>query len=87
MANFSRETAINNCFQIIVILLLIWTFAACSRQSNEYVEPPPPKVTIAQPLQQEVIDYLEFTGTTRAFEVVEIRARVAGFLEKESDWR
>jgi RND family efflux transporter MFP subunit len=38
-------------------------------------------VTVAQPLQQEVIDYLEFTGNTRAFEEVEIRARVAGFLE------
>ena len=38
-------------------------------------------MTVAEPLQQEVIDYLEFTGNTRAFEEVEIRARVSGFLQ------
>jgi multidrug efflux system membrane fusion protein len=55
-------------------------FAACD-QRNEYAEPPPPKVTVAKPLQQAIIDYLEFTGTTHAFEEVELRARVAGFLQ------
>jgi RND family efflux transporter MFP subunit len=63
-----------------LILLLVWMTSGCGR-GNEYVEPPPPKVTIAQPLEQEVIDYLEFTGTTRAFEEAEVRARVSGFLE------
>jgi len=65
---------------IALILLAPGIFAACE-QKNTYVEPPPPKVTVAKPLQQEVIDYLEFTGTTHAFEEVEIRARVAGFLQ------
>jgi RND family efflux transporter MFP subunit len=60
---------------------MAWMFTACD-QRNEYVEPPPPKVTVAKPLQQEVIDYLVFTGTTRAFEEVEVRARVAGFLQR-----
>jgi RND family efflux transporter MFP subunit len=54
---------------------------ACDSKRNEYVEPPPPKVTVAQPLQQEVIDYLEFTGTAQAFEEADIQARVAGFLQ------
>ena len=83
MKILSRAAAAQIFARIMVISLLIWAFAACSSQSNEYVEPPPPKVTIAQPLQQEVIDYLEFTGTTRAFEEVEIRARVAGFLKSK----
>jgi RND family efflux transporter MFP subunit len=65
---------------IALILLAPGIFAACEQQ-NTYVEPPPPKVTVAKPLQQEVIDYLEFTGTTHAFEEVEVRARVAGFLQ------
>jgi RND family efflux transporter MFP subunit len=65
----------------ILVLALLWLISACDSKRNEYVEPPPPTVTVAQPLQQEVIDYLEFTGNTRAFEEVEIRARVAGFLE------
>ncbi|GMQ90690.1 MAG: efflux RND transporter periplasmic adaptor subunit [Gammaproteobacteria bacterium] len=61
----------------IALALLL---AGCE-QANTYVEPPPPKVTVARPLVQEVIDYLEFTGTTVASEQVEVRARVAGVLE------
>ena len=77
----SSVTANRDLAKALAIPLLVWMFGACSSQQNEYVEPPPPKVTVAQPLQQEVIDYLEFTGTTQAFETVEVRARVAGFLQ------
>jgi RND family efflux transporter MFP subunit len=66
--------------RLLVVFTLLGTFAACDRR-NEYVAPPAPKVTVAKPLQQEVIDYLEFTGTTHAVEEIEVRARVAGFLE------
>ncbi|MFN2168364.1 MAG: efflux RND transporter periplasmic adaptor subunit, partial [Anaerolineae bacterium] len=52
----------------------------CGEQ-NTYVAPPPPGVTVALPLQEDVTDYLEFTGTTEAVETVEVRARVSGFLE------
>ena len=48
---------------------------------NEYVPPPPPAVTVSQPVQRAVTDYLEFTGTTQAAQLVEIRARVQGFLQ------
>ena len=54
---------------------------ACQQQ-NTYIEPPPPKVAIAKPLQQNVIDYLEFTGNTQAYEMVEVRARVSGTLDE-----
>lgn len=43
---------------------------------------PPPEVTVAYPDQRDVINYLEFTGQTRAFEAVEIVARVPGVLEE-----
>lgn len=55
--------------------------AGCSRQ-NQYEPPPPPKVTVARPLQQTVTNYLEETGTTEAVELVAVRARVTGFLEE-----
>jgi RND family efflux transporter MFP subunit len=64
---------------MIVILLVVALLTACE-QKNAYVEPPPPKVTVAEPLEQKVTEYLEFTGNTRAYEEVEIRARVSGFL-------
>lgn len=70
----------NPLAQVAVSLLLVWIIAGCGR-GGEYVEPPPPKVTVAQPLEQEVTDYLEFTGTTRAFKEAEVRARVSGYLE------
>ena len=66
---------------VLVFAILAAAWLAACEQKNTYVEPPPPKVTTAQPLKQKVIDYLEFTGTTRAFEQVEVRARVAGFLQ------
>ncbi len=61
---------------IIISLLL----AGCD-SSNTYVEPPPPSVTIAEPLLQEVTDYLEFTGTLDASEQAEVVARVSGVLQ------
>ncbi len=69
-----------NILVMVFILLIVGSMIAC-KEKNTYVEPPPPKVTVAEPLQQEVIEYLEFTGNTRAYEEVEIRARVSGFLQ------
>ncbi len=54
---------------------------ACGER-NVYAPPPPPQVTVSQPLRQEVTDYLEFTGNTQAINTVQLRARVQGFLEK-----
>jgi hypothetical protein len=39
--------------------------ATCS-QENHYVAPPPPKVTVAPPVQRPVTRYLELTGNTAA---------------------
>ena len=61
--------------------LLLAAFLAACEEQNVYVEPPPPKVTVARPLVQTVTDYLELTGTTSASAEVEIRARVPGVLE------
>jgi RND family efflux transporter MFP subunit len=44
--------------------------------------PPPPKVTVAQPHQRMVTDYLELTGNTQAIYTVQLVARVAGYLEQ-----
>jgi multidrug efflux system membrane fusion protein len=54
--------------------------AGCNEQ-NAYVPPPPPKVTVAQPVQRPVVNYLELTGSTEAFNAVDLEARVQGYLE------
>ena len=55
--------------------------AGCG-EKNAYVAPPPPKVVVAQPLQQPVTRYIELTGNTQAINSVDLEARVQGFLEK-----
>jgi RND family efflux transporter MFP subunit len=55
--------------------------AACGEKAA-FAPPPPPKVTVSQPVKQPVTDYLEFTGNTQAINTVQLKARVEGYLEK-----
>lgn len=55
--------------------------AACGAK-NEFQPPPPPRVTVATPVIRDVTTYEDFTGTTEAVDVVEIRARVQGILHE-----
>lgn len=66
---------------LLASALALATALACGEQ-NAYVEPPPPAVTVARPTVKTVVDYAEFTGTTRSINTVEIRARIRGFLEE-----
>ena len=81
MSDLTKSTGGRTTAHFILAAAIIWSLAACDSKSNQYVEPPPPKVTVAQPVQQEVTEYLEFTGTVRAYEEADIQARVAGFLQ------
>ena len=60
---------------------LAMVLAACG-QENRYVAPPPPKVTVASPVQQKVTRYLEATGYAAAINTTNLVARVQGFLQK-----
>lgn len=69
------------CATRLGVLGLGLAVPAC-REANTFVPPPPPAVTVAHPVRQEVVTHMEFTGRTVPYEAVEIRARVSGFLEK-----
>jgi len=64
-----------------VVLAMLLAIMACGDR-NVYAPPPPPQVTVSQPVRQPVTDYLEFTGNTQAINTVQLRARVQGYLEK-----
>ena len=64
----------------IIGLVLSSIVSGCSR-APQPVELPAPDVTVAHPVKQDVIKYLEYTGSTSALESVDLRARVQGFLE------
>jgi RND family efflux transporter MFP subunit len=59
---------------------LLW-LAGCGEQ-NTYVAPPPPRVSVAVPLQQPVTRYLEATGNTVAVNSANLVARVQGFVQE-----
>src|SRR5207253_11412470 len=44
--------------------------------------PPPPKVTVAKPIKRTIVDQDEYVGRFVPVDVVEIRARVSGYLDK-----
>jgi RND family efflux transporter MFP subunit len=55
--------------------------AGCGKQVAATVEPPVPRVTVTQVVQEEVTDSDDYTGRTEASAIVEIRARLFGFLK------
>lgn len=61
--------------------ILAAALSGCGEE-NRYVAPPPPKVTVAIPVQQKVTRYLEATGYASAINTTNVVARVQGFLQK-----
>ena len=53
-------------------LALVCALAGCGPKGNTFAPPPPPKVTVAHPVQHEVTSYLEYTGTTEAHQSVDL---------------
>ena len=52
-----RRTSSAAGFSPAIALLSALMLSGCE-EPNTYVEPPPPKVSVAQPLVQDVVDYL-----------------------------
>ena len=65
----------------ITVSVLLALQAGCKEQPKSQ-PPPPPKVTVAQPVRQVVTDNLDLTGNTQAIYTVQLVARVAGYLDK-----
>src|SRR5262245_52899207 len=72
-----RRTA----FVVLGIGALVAACLGCGSEAPPAEQKPVPKVTVTEVVQQEVVDSDEYTGKTEASEVVEVRARVFGFLK------
>ena len=68
----------------LAALFLSLPLAACeeSQTANQAAAPPAPKVSVAKPVQKLVSDYDEYVGRFVAYDFVEVRARVSGYLDK-----
>lgn len=66
---------------LLPVVALASLLAACGEE-NKYVAPPPPKVTVALPVQKTVTRYLEATGNAAAINTANLVARVQGFVRQ-----
>src|SRR6516225_483701 len=76
MAGFAR-------FFVAAAILGVAT-AGCSEGQPQQAKapPPPPTVTVAKPVRKLVVDQDEYVGRFVAVDMVEVRARVGGYLDK-----
>ncbi|MEC9373079.1 MAG: efflux RND transporter periplasmic adaptor subunit, partial [Planctomycetota bacterium] len=67
----------------VVATLGVLAAAGCDfgDDPNAFAPPPPPEVVVANPVTRGVTTYLQYTGVIEASEIVDLRARVQGFLE------
>ncbi len=63
-------------------LLLLLAAAGCKSKPASSADSQLPIVTVSQPIQRDVTDYIDYTGRTEAVNAVDVRARVTGYLMK-----
>jgi RND family efflux transporter MFP subunit len=64
-------------------LPLAFLIAACGQgQQTAPAAPPPPTVTVGQPVKRNIVDFDEYVGRFVAVDAVEVRARVSGYLDR-----
>jgi RND family efflux transporter MFP subunit len=78
MQGTARRGAAVACRVFFAVAALVG-LSAC--EENTFVQPPPPKVDVAQPLQRPITRFLEATGSTAPIKNVDLVARVQGFLQ------
>ena len=68
---------------LLVLGLLTLGLTACGEKAAQApAASPPPAVSVASPLEKEVVEWDEYTGRFDAMDTVEVRARISGFLNE-----
>jgi len=62
-------------------LAAICLLATACQKTDPPAMPPPPAITANQPAQSEVVEWDEYPGRLDAVDMVEVRARVSGYLQ------
>lgn len=67
--------------KLCLLIFFCALLSACDQDQNTYQAPPPPEVTVDTPVAQDVTEYEHVTGTTEAYKMVDLQARVSGYLK------
>src|SRR5262249_49159293 len=81
----SRCLGCGGCLVGLALLgwaLMVWGRSAPLMADAQIPAPQPPIVIVTEVIQKTVPIYNEFVARTEAFQTVELRARVEGFLEQ-----
>jgi RND family efflux transporter MFP subunit len=70
------------CFVYLSIITLFTSLGCTKNAPPAYAPPPPPEVTVVKPVTRMIKNYLEYTGNLGAYEYVELKPRIKGFIEK-----
>ncbi len=76
-----RARAIRLAGELALVLCGSLVVAGCARAPAQTPTLPPPAVTVSYPVEQQLADFVEFTGQTSAVKSVDVRARVWGYLQ------
>ena len=68
------------CTSLLFAAVMFAALGGCHDQTSQVAPPQPPAVPVSRPVQQEVTDYVDFTGQTDAVQAVNVEARVTGYL-------
>ncbi len=72
---------IHNAFtaRLAAAIFIIFALASCGESQPPS---PGPSVTVAKPVRREIVDMDEYVGRFLAVDMIEVRARVSGYLEQ-----
>jgi membrane fusion protein, multidrug efflux system len=65
---------------LLWLSILALGLAGCDRQQSVAHAFPPTNVTVSKPVQKKVVNWSEFTGRTAAVNLVNVTARVSGYI-------
>ncbi|OYY92065.1 MAG: efflux transporter periplasmic adaptor subunit [Sphingomonas sp. 28-66-16] len=71
----------STAFRLVITSALAAAIGACSNSAPPPA-PPPTQVTVATPLQRDIVDWDEYIGRFEAIQDVEIRPRVSGAIDQ-----
>jgi len=69
-------------FARLLLLCPLLALTGCGEAPKQSAAPSPPAVTVAKPVQRTIVDQDEYVGRFVAVDMVEVRARVSGYLEQ-----
>ncbi|MES2044128.1 MAG: efflux RND transporter periplasmic adaptor subunit [Pseudomonadota bacterium] len=67
--------------RVALAMTIALGLAGCGK-GNQNQAPPPPHVTVATPLQRDVVDWDEYVGRFEAIQDAELRPRVSGTIDR-----